>query len=193
MPVDPGYIKDWRISRPCSGVKTQSSNKNRSFAWEDEAPEEPLLRRGLRSVPLSGRARPGITLESADPDGDELPLKGKTRFGGSGKPRWRKVRAAGRVFLTLAVMGGVATCAILLITFLSRDALFRIAGTDNIEATGVTEVSRAELLAVFGEDIGRNIFFVPLAERRRQLEEIPWVEKATVMRLLPGQIRIRSE
>jgi cell division protein FtsQ len=141
-------------------------------------------------VPLSGRARPGITLESADPDGDELPLKGKTRFGGSGKPRWRKVRAAGRVFLTLAVMGGVATCAILLITFLSRDALFRIAGTDNIEATGVTEVSRAELLAVFGEDIGRNIFFVPLAERRRQLEEIPWVEKATVMRLLPDQIRV---
>jgi cell division protein FtsQ len=90
----------------------------------------------------------------------------------------------------LTVVGGLATCVFFLYTFLSRDARFRIAGTDNIEATGLTEVSRAEMLPVFGEDIGRNIFFVPLAERRRQLEEIPWVEKATVMRLLPDQIRV---
>jgi cell division protein FtsQ len=46
------------------------------------------------------------------------------------------------------------------------------------------------LLPVFGEDIGRNIFFVPLAARRKQLEQIPWVEHATVMRLLPDQIRV---
>jgi cell division protein FtsQ len=46
------------------------------------------------------------------------------------------------------------------------------------------------MLPVFGEDIGRNIFFVPLAERRKQLEQIPWIEHATVMRLLPDQIRI---
>jgi cell division protein FtsQ len=43
---------------------------------------------------------------------------------------------------------------------------------------------------VFGEDIGRNIFFVPLSERRRELEEIPWVEHATVMRVLPDQLRV---
>ena len=47
------------------------------------------------------------------------------------------------------------------------------------------------MLPVFGEDIGRNIFFVPLSERRKQLEEIPWIERATVMRLLPDQIRVQ--
>jgi cell division protein FtsQ len=46
------------------------------------------------------------------------------------------------------------------------------------------------MLPVFGEDIGRNIFYIDLAERRRQLEEIPWVERATVMRLLPDRIRV---
>ncbi len=46
------------------------------------------------------------------------------------------------------------------------------------------------MLPVFGEDIGRNIFFVPFSERRKQLEQIPWIEHATVMRLLPDQIRI---
>jgi len=171
-------------------VKTQSSNTTRSFAWEDEAPEEPLFRRGRKGVPPSGRALPSIVPESEDPDGDELPLKGKSCFSGPKKPRWRRLWATGRVLLALTVLGGVATSALLLYTFLSRDARFGIDGTDNIQATGLTEVSRAEMLAVFGEDIGRNIFFVPLAERRRQLEEIPWIEKATVMRLLPDQIRV---
>jgi cell division protein FtsQ len=91
----------------------------------------------------------------------------------------------------LIVLGSLATSAFLLKTYLGRDSRFRIAGAGNIQATGLTEVSRAEMLPVFGEDIGRNIFFVPLSERRKQLEEIPWVERATVMRLLPDQIRVQ--
>ena len=42
-----------------------------------------------------------------------------------------------------------------------------------------------------GADIGRNIFKVPLDERKAKLEEIPWVESATVVRLLPGKIRVQ--
>ena len=41
-----------------------------------------------------------------------------------------------------------------------------------------------------GEDIGRNIFFVPLAQRKLQLEQIPWVESASVMRFVPNRLRI---
>jgi cell division protein FtsQ len=176
-------------------VKTQRSNTTRSFAWDDEAPEEPLSRRGDKIVPPPSRALPKIPLEMDDVEEDELPLKGRPRFGGgrfdgANRPRQRKARVVGRVFLALAAVGGLAACAFLLNNFLSSDARFRITGTDKITATGLTEVSRAELLPVFGEDIGRNIFFIPLGERRRQLEEIPWVEKATVMRLLPDQIRV---
>jgi cell division protein FtsQ len=90
----------------------------------------------------------------------------------------------------LAVLGGVTASAWVLKTYLGRDSRFRIAGTDNIEAIGLTQVSRAEMLPVFGEDVGRNIFFIPLNERRKQLEAIPWVEHASVMRLLPDQIRV---
>jgi cell division protein FtsQ len=90
----------------------------------------------------------------------------------------------------LALLTCLAASAWTLKYYLDRDARFRIAGAGNIAASGLTEVSRAEMLPVFGEDIGRNIFFVPLNARRKQLEQLPWVERATVMRLLPDQIRV---
>ncbi len=127
-----------------------------------------------------------------DPDDEPYPTGG-ARFSKPRNPWWRPARTAGRVFLglgALMVLGGLATSTFLLKSYLGRDARFRIAGAGNIEAIGLTEVSRTEMLPVFGEDIGRNIFFVPLSERRKQLEQIPWIERATVMRLLPDRIRV---
>jgi cell division protein FtsQ len=66
---------------------------------------------------------------------------------------------------------------------------FFIASSDNIDISGVHNASRAEIVRVC-DDIGRNIFSVPLDERRMQLEKIPWVESATVMRLLPGRLAV---
>jgi cell division protein FtsQ len=141
------------------------------------------------------RARTGPPREAADIDDEDFPRVGRaSRFDDAPpRPWWRPASTVGRVSLALAaftVLGGLATCGVLLRNFLDRDARFRIAGSGNIRATGLTEVSRAQMLPVFGEDIGRNIFFVPLAERRKQLEQIPWVESASVMRFLPDQIRV---
>ena len=99
----------------------------------------------------------------------------------------------GRVFLSagaLLVLGAFTTACIMIRHTLERDPRFRIAGSEDIQAMGLTEVSRAEMMPVFGEDIGRNVFFVPLDQRRRELEGIPWIERATVMRVLPDQIRV---
>jgi cell division protein FtsQ len=145
------------------------------------------------AVPLSGRALPGMPLEMVDPD-DETPARfAGQRFGEPSGPWWRPASTLGRVSLglgALILLCGFTAGFLVLKTYLSRDSRFRVAGAGNIEASGLTQVSRAELLPVFGEDIGRNIFFVPLSERRKQLEAIPWVERATVMRLLPDQIRV---
>jgi cell division protein FtsQ len=132
-----------------------------------------------------------MPLEMEDPEGDD-----ESRPGARSAPRgkwWRPAGKAGRIFLMLGavtVLGGVTFLGITVRSFIERDARFRIAGAADIQATGLTEVSRADMLPVFGEDIGRNIFFVPLGERRKQLEQIPWVERATVMRVLPDQIRV---
>jgi cell division protein FtsQ len=139
-----------------------------------------------------------MPLEMRDPDDDDAPRLRGSRFGGeqfgaqSGS-WWRPASTIGRVFLglgCLAVIGTFTAGVVAAKTYLGRDSRFRIAGAGNIEATGLTQVSRAEMLPVFGEDIGRNIFFVPLNQRRKELEAIPWVQRATVMRLLPNQIRV---
>jgi cell division protein FtsQ len=69
-------------------------------------------------------------------------------------------------------------------------ARFRIASSDNIEVTGVANAPRTQVMDVARDDIGRNIFFVPLDQHRRQLEQIPWVESAAVMRLLPNRVSV---
>lgn len=136
---------------------------------------------------------PGMPLEMVDPDGDDVYPSAGSRRPKPRNPWWRPASTAGRVFLglgALMVLGGLATSVFLLKGYLGRDSRFRITGAGNIESTGLTEVSRTEMLPVFGEDIGRNVFFVPLSQRRKQLEEIPWIERATVMRLLPDRIRV---
>jgi cell division protein FtsQ len=68
---------------------------------------------------------------------------------------------------------------------------FRVDSSDNIETAGLGKVTRAQIMEVMGSDIGRNVFRVPLEERRHQLEQIAWVQSASVMRLLPDRLRIQ--
>jgi cell division protein FtsQ len=67
---------------------------------------------------------------------------------------------------------------------------FRIDSSDQIEVSGSPHVSHAQIMEVMGGDIGRNIFFIPLTQRKHQLEQIPWVESASVMRFVPNHLRI---
>jgi|HubBroStandDraft_2_1064218.scaffolds.fasta_scaffold10149_2 cell division protein FtsQ len=67
---------------------------------------------------------------------------------------------------------------------------FRIDSSDDIDIAGLQNVTRYQILEVMGGDIGRNIFFVPLTERKQTLEKIPWVESASVMRFVPNRLRI---
>src|SRR6202140_1431767 len=67
---------------------------------------------------------------------------------------------------------------------------FRVESSDNIEVTGMQNVTKAQIMEVMGADIGRNIFFIPLAQQKAQLEQIPWVESASVMRFVPNRLTV---
>ncbi len=83
-----------------------------------------------------------------------------------------------------------AICVGSLYQYGERSWRFRIESSDNIDVAGMQNVTKAQIMEVMGADIGRNIFFIPLSQQKAQLEQIPWVESASVMRFVPNRLRV---
>jgi cell division protein FtsQ len=100
----------------------------------------------------------------------------------------------GRILLgvvVVLVLGVIAFAVAGVRYYLLHDERFLMTTSADIQITGNEHLTRAQVLSVFGADLERNLFKVSLAERRADLERLPWVEHATVMRLLPNQIRVK--
>jgi cell division protein FtsQ len=61
---------------------------------------------------------------------------------------------------------------------------------EQVQTAGNHYVPRTSVLEIFAADRGKSVLRVPLEERRRQLEAIPWVERAIVRRALPNRIEV---
>ena len=173
------------VSKRGSGVPTAPE--------EMYAPEVPwAATRGPAPAGALQRAYAGSYSPIEEDEVDEapyVPVRGKVRFRVRGILR----TVAGRVVFGVAAfvaLSAVAIAAIVARNFLLHDARFVIPASANIETVGNMHLTRAQMLSVFGEDVERNIFKVPLAERRADLERLPWVQHATVMRLLPNTLRV---
>ena len=105
-----------------------------------------------------------------------LPRKTATRI------TWAIVIAA------VLLLGSIATAAAY--HYGERSWRFRVESSDDIEVSGLDCVTKSQVMEVMGGDIGRNIFFIPLADRQTQLDQIPWVESASVMRFVPNRIKV---
>ena len=92
--------------------------------------------------------------------------------------------------LAAAILCVVAVAAGAVYEYGQRSWRFRVESSDNIEVTGMQNVTKAQIMEVMGADIGRNIFFIPLAQQKAQLEQIPWVESASVMRFVPNRLKV---
>lgn len=103
------------------------------------------------------------------------------------KSIWGRIAMGGAlVVIAGAVTGGAMAAR----SFLLSDEHFTVPNPDSIQIAGNSHLTRAQLLSVFGGDVDRNIFRIPLDGRRVELESLPWVAHATVMRLLPNRIRV---
>jgi len=108
--------------------------------------------------------------------------------------RWLIRTTPGRVVLGVSavlIFGAMAASIWMVREFLRTDPRFRVVSSDQIEVDGNREVSSDDVRSVFGEDIGRNLFFIPIELRRQEMEGLPWVERASVERLLPNRIHVR--
>jgi len=61
---------------------------------------------------------------------------------------------------------------------------------DQVEVNGNHVVSREAVLQPFYKDRGRSVLRIPLDGRRNEIEQISWVQSASVQRILPNRIRV---
>lgn len=67
---------------------------------------------------------------------------------------------------------------------------FRIRSESDIELAGDAPNSRAQVMEKLREEMGRNIFQISLSERKQELEKLPWVDTASIIRLWPNHLRV---
>ena len=159
--------------------------------------DKAYLRPARRKPPQGARraARPDLVPNYDPAEDTETFLRTRRRVPPRKTGRLRSLARSrfGRILLGLvfcAALAALGMAAWAVRSFLQHDPRFRIDSSASIDATGITELTRPELVGVFGSDIGRNVFFVPLARREAALEAQPWVRHATVMRLLPNSLRV---
>jgi cell division protein FtsQ len=109
------------------------------------------------------------------------------RRGALPKKAASRIKIAAIALGVVVLVGGIAS---FVYAYGSSSWRFRIDSSEDLEISGSENVTRRQIMEVMGGDIGRNIFFVPIDQRKHQLEEIPWVESANVMRLLPNKLRV---
>lgn len=182
--------------------------KNRTLLWEQVAPaEDPRTRpHEYDAQPASTSAptqRPRLgfsrrATENLEPvyAPEPITLDENSDEQEDFRPRrawWRPRSKAGRI--TLLSAASVALISLCIAGYLLRrhvlsDPGFVLAASSNVQVTGASDLSRNELLPVFSKDMGKNLFTIPIAERRKELEQVSWVQHATVMRVLPNQLRV---
>src|SRR3981189_599582 len=108
----------------------------------------------------------------------------RKKFSGRGWPFYRRL-----LVLTFAGVAG-ATAAIYGTRFLLYSPAMLLLKPDQIELTGNHIVSREAVLQQFVHDRNRSVLRVALDARRNAIEQIPWVESASVQRILPNRIRV---
>src|SRR6266849_5645166 len=146
------------------------------------------------SAPVAREELDDARLVDLDVDEESPFLRGQKRV--SARRSSLPKKAASR--LLWAALAAVSLCVVGVIAaalyqYGERSWRFRVESSDDIEVTGMQNVTKAQIMEVMGADIGRNIFFIPLAQQKAQLEQIPWVESASVMRFVPNTLKVEIQ
>jgi cell division protein FtsQ len=108
----------------------------------------------------------------------------RKKFAGRGWSFYRRVAVLG--------VAGIASISVVVagVRFFLYAPQFALAKSDQIDISGNKMVSREAVLKQFLRDRNRSVLQIPLDKRRSELEQLPWVESASVQRILPNRIRV---
>jgi cell division protein FtsQ len=108
------------------------------------------------------------------------------------KPEKFPWRLTFTIAMWTAAAGTAAMAAKSVQNFVLTDSHFALSPPSRaLSFEGVRYASRARLAQMFAADFGKSAFHVPMAERRRRLLAIDWVESATISRIWPNHLVVR--
>lgn len=111
--------------------------------------------------------------------------------------RWRRIARWGIVAILVLIPAGYGSYRLAVFGSTSPD--FALTSADDVILTGNQFVSRDEAINALGLppagriSPGLNIFKMSMEEKRRQLESLPWVERATLTRAYPNRLAVHLE
>lgn len=103
-----------------------------------------------------------------------------------GKP-WSFYR---RLFFWSLVAGTLITAAVIGSRFALHSPQMLLLRPDQIDVSGNHVVPKEDIQKVFLPDRKKSILQVPLDIRRSQVQEVSWVEEASIQRILPNRLRV---
>ncbi len=108
----------------------------------------------------------------------------RKKFSGRSWSFYRRALVCAAVAVAGLAVAGVAA------RFLLYSPAVLLLKPSQIELTGNHIVNRDAVLQQFSRDRGHSVLAIPLDRRRSALEELPWIESASVQRILPNRIRV---
>lgn len=108
----------------------------------------------------------------------------------SGGVRWRLWLGGAAI---AAVCTGAGIVGFQAHHYATTDARFTLSPErkDALSIVGLKYASRSKVLRVFAQDFGTSVFSIPLAERRRRLLAIDWIDDAAVSRIWPDRLLVQ--
>jgi cell division protein FtsQ len=95
-----------------------------------------------------------------------------------------------RLFVWTVVGAAVVTGGVYSARYLLYSPQMLLMKSGQIEVTGNHIVAADDVRKLFAKDRTLSVLRVPLDARRAQIEELPWVEQASVQRILPNRVRV---
>jgi cell division protein FtsQ len=104
-----------------------------------------------------------------------------------GAKNWSQYR---RISLWVAVAIAAGVVGYFVVDFARYSPKVLLTKPDQIDLTGNHIVVRDSVVGIFKRDAGKSVLTIPLDKRRSELEQIGWVESASVQRILPNRLRV---
>lgn len=108
----------------------------------------------------------------------------RKKFGGKSATFYRNL------FLWVFAAAVFAVSAYISGDFLLHSPKVLLLKPEQVEVNGNHIVTREAVLQPFYKDRGRSVLRIPLNGRRSEIEQIAWVQNASVQRILPNHIRV---